>query len=113
MIALSLVYFSIDSVLYVESTHLQRPGDISRMLSGELNPEQGTSCIDFHYSIDGGLDAVLNIYIIYLEHQNTNTNSTLLWSAHGTFKESLSWQHGIIEIQSEETFHVSRLIFEP
>ena len=95
----------------MESTHLQRPGDISRILSGELHPGHGTNCINFRYSIDGGLDAVLNIYIIYLEHQNTKTNSTLIWSAHGTFKENLSWQHGIIEIQSEEKFHVSRFIF--
>ena len=95
----------------MESTQLQRPGDISRILSGELSPGQGTSCIDFRYSIDGGLDAVLSIYITYLENQNTKTNSTLIWSAHGTIKENLSWQHGIVEIRSEETFHVSRFIF--
>ena len=98
--------FYIDSVLLTQSSRLQAPGDISRIISGKLDSGFGINCISFRYIIDGGHDAELNIFLVGGNDLNETTNNTLIWNIHGAGEGSSVWQDATVEVETTENFRV-------
>ena len=99
-----------DSALFTQSSRLQSPGDVSRIISGIHDPGIEENCLQFHYMVEGGDTAILNVHLIQMDISKniTKSNNTLLWTARGSGMAGWNWVLATISIVTDVRFQVNK-----